>query len=220
MAAGRAPHGPAGRMRAALARRAAGQPASRPEPAAPAPDLPKDPPDDLEPVGRVMDAYGIDGRLKVQPFGTPDDSVLLACKRWWLRLPAAAPSAPGPAGLAPLRVERARVHGATIVARVAGLSDREAALRWRGAEILVPRAQFPAPAEGEYYWIDLVGCEVRNRAGDLLGRVAMVDDHGAHGLLRVQPADGAVFLLPFVEAYVDRVDLAARRIEVDWQADY
>lgn len=207
---------PAGLMRAALERRAAGAPADKPAPAA----LTSAPPDDLEPVGRIAQAYGLDGRLKVQPFGPPDESVLLTCRHWWLRPPAVAPSAPAPGGLVPQQAERARVHGATIVARLAGLSDRDAALRWRGAEILVSRAQFPAPAEDEYYWVDLVGCEVRNRADELLGRVAAVDDHGAHGLLRVQPPSGAPFLVPFVEAYVDRVDLAARRIDVDWQADY
>ena len=59
-----------------------------------------------------------------------------------------------------------------------------------------------------------------DRAGELLGRVAAVDDHGAHGLLRIEPPSGAAFLVPFVDAYVDRVDLAARCIDVDWQADY
>lgn len=212
-------------MRAALARRAAAVDAGNP---AGAGDVGVGqagaaPPADLEPVGRVVDSYGVDGRIKVQPFGPVADSVLLACNQWWACPPAGAPSAGRPlqSAAVPWQVSRARVHGALIVARVAGLADREAALGWRGAEILVSRARFPAPADGEYYWVDLVGCQVLDRAGTALGRVEAVDDHGAHALLRVAPAHGASsFLIPFVEAYVDRVDLAARRIEVDWQADY
>ncbi len=86
--------------------------------------------------------------------------------------------------------------------------------------MLVSRARFPAAADDEYYWVDLIGCEVRNREGVCLGRVVSVDDHGAHALLSVQPDGGRVFLLPFVEAYVDRVDPGAARIDVDWQPDY
>ena len=235
MAAGRAGR-PADLMRAALARRASaarpGKSAAAAAPADPSGPAGADdtreapagvtPPADLEPVGRVVDSYGVDGRIKVHPFGAMDESVLLACNQWWVHPPAGAPSAGTAAQAArvPWQVSRARVHGAVIVARVAGLADREAALRWRGAEILVSRARFPAPAEGEYYWVDLVGCQVFDRAGAALGRVEAVDDHGAHALLRVAPTHGASFLIPFVEAYVDRVDLAARRIEVDWQADY
>ena len=190
--------------------------------ALPAVDAGLIPPGDLEPVGRVADSYGIDGRLKVQPFGSPDDSVLLACNEWWLRPSAGRAAESGaPAETATLlRVERARVHGAVIVARASGITDREAALRFRGSEVLVSRARFPAAADDEFYWVDLIGCEVRNREGVCLGRVISVDDHGAHALLTVEPEAGRPFLLPFVDAYVDRVDPAAARIDVDWQPDY
>lgn len=181
------------------------------------------PPADLEPVGRISDSYGIDGRLKVQPFGAADDSVLLACNEWWLRPPVSTrPSESGAAIGKPtlLRVERARAHGAVVIARASGLVDREAALRLRGSEVLVSRSRFPSAADDEYYWVDLIGCEVYNREGMRLGRVASVDDHGAHALLTIEPEAGRPFLLPFVDAYVDRVDPTAARIDVDWQPDY
>jgi len=63
---------------------------------------------------------------------------------------------------------------------------------------------------------------VVNRARVVLGSVAGLLDNGAQSVLRVQPLapDAAELLVPFVAAYVDRVDLAARRIEVDWELDY
>jgi 16S rRNA processing protein RimM len=116
----------------------------------------------------------------------------------------------------------ARQHGDALVAQLAGIGSREDALQWRGAGVSVPRAALPDPGEDEVYWADLVGLAVVNRQGVALGTVAAVEDHGAHGILRVTAAEPGTEerLIPFVAAYVDSVDLAARRIEVDWGTDY
>jgi 16S rRNA processing protein RimM len=91
----------------------------------------------------------------------------------------------------------------------------------RGARIFVPRSSFPSAASDEFYWVDLIGLQVVNREGRPLGEVLGLIDNGAHSVLRVAPpAAGAERLIPFVAAYIDRVDLAARRIEVDWGLDY
>ncbi|MGZ5206603.1 MAG: ribosome maturation factor RimM, partial [Caldimonas sp.] len=78
----------------------------------------------------------------------------------------------------------------------------------------------------EFYWADLVGASVVNRDGVVLGTVAGLIDTGPHSVLRVAPegaevpADGEERLIPFVSAYVDAVDIAGRRITVDWGLDY
>ena len=78
----------------------------------------------------------------------------------------------------------------------------------------------------EFYWADLIGLEVVNRDGVVLGEVVGLIDTGPHSVLRVAPAgagEGAAAeerLIPFVSAYVDTVDLAARRIVVDWGLDF
>ena len=107
-----------------------------------------------------------------------------------------------------------------LVARLHGVESREAAATLRGFEIGVPRAALRAPAPGEVYWADLVGLDVVNRQGMVLGCVADVAGYGAHPVLQVQATGEGVRLIPFVAAYVDAVDLAARRIDVDWQPDY
>ena len=55
--------------------------------------------------------------------------------------------------------------------------------------------------------------------GESLGKVVEVQEFGAHPVLRVA-GEGGSHLVPFVEAYVDAVDMAGRRIDVDWQKDY
>jgi 16S rRNA processing protein RimM len=61
---------------------------------------------------------------------------------------------------------------------------------------------------------------VVNRAGVHLGRIVGLTESGAHPLLRVADVGGTERLIPFVAAYVDRIDGDARRIDVDWEADY
>jgi len=84
----------------------------------------------------------------------------------------------------------------------------------------VPQTALEAPAANEYYWFDLEGMDVVNRSGAVLGRVIGMMESGAHPLLRVADQGGDELLIPFVAAYISRVDAAARRIEVDWEADY
>lgn len=176
-----------------------------------------------------MEAYGVRGGLKVQPYST-QPSTLLAAKTWWLRKGKETRRA---------SVVEAKRHGASIAAFLAGLADRDQAHAWRGWTVLVPRSDFPAPAEGEYYWVDLVGCQVSGIAADgqqrvVLGAVLEVIDNGAHAILRIarvlpddpsQPmldAKGKVqeTLVPFVDAYVSSVDITAKSIESDWPADF
>lgn len=181
------------------------------------------PPSDLEPVGRIQEAWGVRGWLKLLPYGSPKESVLLHARCWWLR-PQQSQALPvlsaAQQALRPVVVTHARVHGATVVAHLEDLDDRAQAEDLRTFEVLVSRAEFPAAAEGEYYWVDLVGCRVVNREAQDLGEVHAVEDHGAHALLRVRPAGADEFMIPFVAAHVDSVDLPGRRILVDWQADY
>jgi 16S rRNA processing protein RimM len=185
-------------------------------PRAAAADSPTDLPADAVEVGRVLGAWGIKGWFKVQPFAT-DPQALFSSKRWYLRPPE------GPTGTVPpplLRVTESREHGGFVVAGAQEVPDRNAAEALKGARVFVARASFPTTGADEYYWVDLIGCEVRNREGLALGRVDDLLDTGAHSVLRVVAEGAPERLIPFVAAYVDNVDLAAHRIVVDWGLDY
>ncbi len=86
------------------------------------------------------------------------------------------------------------------------------------------RQGFPTPDDGEFYWVDLIGLDVVNREGVALGRVEGLIETGPHCVLRIVARAGGApddeVLVPFVDAYVDAVDLPGRRITVDWQPDY
>jgi len=54
----------------------------------------------------------------------------------------------------------------------------------------------------------------------VLGSVVDFMASGAHPIMRVAGQDGSARLIPWIDQYVDRVDVAAKRIDVDWPADY
>ena len=172
-------------------------------------------PGDLVPVGRVIDAWRLDGGLKIAPFA-PEASAMLQAREWWLE---------SKGDLKSFDVVNAKLHGTAITARLVGIVDRDTAERWKGAQISIARRHFPVPADNEFYWVDLIGLEVINSADEILGKVADLMDNGAQQVLVVRPdrasdEDRADCLIPFVDAFVTRVDLANRRIVVDWQKDY
>ena len=177
-------------------------------------------PDDLVPVGRILDAWGIKGGLKVQAYSADADA-LFSAKRWYLKSTGPKP------GQLVLAVRSVREQGEGIVATADGVDDRNAAEALRGHEIHIPRSDFPRTPDGEYYWVDLIGLDVVNRAGEALGRVIGLIDTGPHAVLRILPPGveepakpDQERLIPFVAAFVDDVSLEARRITVDWGLDF
>lgn len=187
---------------------------SRPAPAADD-DAPARPADAVE-IGRVLGAWGVKGGLKVKPFSA-DPQALFSSKRWFLE-----PSEVKPGHVVPrlLRIVQARQQGDSVVATVQDLNDRDAAERLAGARVFVSRASFPTPEVDEFYWVDLIGLAVCDRAGRTLGVVAGLIETGPHCVLRIQgEAARDDVLIPFVAAYVDRVDMPGRTIHVDWAGD-
>jgi 16S rRNA processing protein RimM len=165
-------------------------------------------------LGKVVDACGLRGAVKVRPFAD-DPAAWGAMPCWWLGGEGDAPDA-----WRCLRLIRCRARSDALVATLEGIDDRDAAGSLRGLLVGAPRAELPATASGEYYWGDLLGLEVVNERGQALGRVAGLIATAANDVLRVVDETGKERLLPFVEAFVREVDVPGQRIRVDWEADW
>lgn len=117
------------------------------------------------------------------------------------------------------RVAEGRVHGKGIVVRLDGVADREQARALLGCDISVERHQLPPLAEGEFYWVDLLGLEVVTVTGVVLGAVTDFIETGANDVLVVRGE--REHLVPYLpEQVVTAVDRAAGRITVDWDPDF
>jgi 16S rRNA processing protein RimM len=159
-------------------------------------------------MGRVGGPFGIKGWIKVQPFTRTVDG-LLEYPAWWLGRDDT---------WGRKKVEDGAVHGRGLVAKLEGCEDRQAAARFKGLEVAIPRDDLPASADGEYYWSDLVGLEIANREGVALGRIARLIETGASPVLVVQGERER--LIPLAQPVVVSVDLANGRVIVDWGADF
>ena len=177
-------------------------------------------PADAVEVGRIADAWGVKGWFKVIPHSASPEA-LFSSRRWYLQ-----PTERGKAtfaGTVLLRIREAKEHSDAIVATAHDVDGRDAAEALKGARIFVPRSSFPTAGADEYYWVDLIGLEVTNREGVALGRVKELMATGPQTVLVLEYQEGgepAERMIPFVSAYVDTVDLEAKKITVDWQPDY
>jgi 16S rRNA processing protein RimM len=154
-------------------------------------------------VAQIGGAHGIRGEVKLKSF-TADP---MAVKDY------------GPLtsedGSASFEIEALRPAKGHLVARFRGVSDRDAAERLVHLRLFVPRERLPPPAADEFYHVDLIGLMAVTPDGTDIGTVAAVHDFGAGDILELQPrSGGTTIMVPFTEAFVPRVDLAAGRITV------
>ena len=113
-------------------------------------------------------------------------------------------------------VKESRPHSGTLLARLEGIETPEQARTLKGKAVSIPR---PEAGDGRYYWDDLVGLEVVNSQGLVLGVVKGMFSNGAHDVMEL--SGDKPRLLPWVpEVVVKKVDLPERRIEVEWGADW
>jgi len=152
-------------------------------------------------LGRVAGSYGVHGWIRVEPYS----EVLAAQRRWRI-------------GGTQYPVEDTKPHSGALLAKLGGLGNREQALRLKGKGVAVVREALPEPAAGTFYWADLVGLEVVNAHGKVLGIVNEMFSNGAHDVMAV--AGDRKRLIPWVPAVVTEVDLAARVVRVEWGTDW
>ena len=155
-------------------------------------------------VGAISGAYGVQGEVRIKSFcAQPDD------------IEAYSPltTEDGSRSFA-LALIRPMKNG--FVARIAEVAPKEQADALKGTQLFAQRDQLPGLPDDEFYYTDLVGLEVFDTGGTLLGRVKSVQNHGASDLLELHQAGAtATVLLPFTKTVVPTVDLATGRIVAD-----
>lgn len=101
-------------------------------------------------------------------------------------------------------------------ARIDGVNTKEEADALKGVTLFAERDQLPSLPDDEFYHADLIGLEMRDTGGALIGTVQNVLNHGAGDILEVASATSAgTVLLPFTRANVPTVDLTSGRIVAD-----
>jgi 16S rRNA processing protein RimM len=154
-------------------------------------------------VAQIGGAHGIRGEVKLKSF-TADP---MAVKDY------------GPLmsedGSTSFEIEALRPAKGHLVARLRGVEDRDAAERLAHLRLFVPRERLPPAGADEFYYVDLIGLVAVTADGTEVGTVIAVHDFGAGDILELRPpAGGTTIMLPFTDAFVPAVDVAAGRITV------
>jgi 16S rRNA processing protein RimM len=177
--------------------------------------------DNLIIMGRIVAPYGIYGWVKVQVSTQYIDS-LADYDRWWIGREAGSPgqvikTAPWQEYV----LEQVKVHGDGLIAKLAGVDNRDQAFELRSRHVAVPRQALPEPDDGEYYWIDLIGLLVTNLQEKSLGIVTDIFETGANDVIVVKDAEtGKERLIPFVGQAILDVNLKEKTLKVDWPIDW
>jgi 16S rRNA processing protein RimM len=174
------------------------------------PEVPRPRRDDLPEtvaVGRVLRPHGIRGEVMVEVL-----SDVPARFRKGSRVQGVRAGAPP----VTLTVAAGRLHKTGAVVRFEGYEDRDRAETLRGLDLEVPRAEVPKAPRGTYYQYELLGClcrDVSKDRGEELGKVVEVVEDGG-GVLLVVEGEGRRVPVPFVKAFLKRVDVARGRIDL------
>ena len=170
--------------------------------------------EDLIVLGKITSVHGVRGEVKIYSFTDPIDN-LLGYPAWTLKRDGEVKQ---------VELVSGRLQGKILVAKLKGLDDREVARTFAGFDICVPRALLPDLDDGEYYWHQLEGLKVIDLQGQLLGRLDHLLETGSNDVMVVKPCPGSLDdrerLLPYTEQCVQKVDLAAGEMWVDWDADF
>ncbi len=155
-----------------------------------------------------MGPHGLQGEVRVR-IASDDATPLLGAEAIWLGKSATDPEA-----------RRYRVHGCglgrkgEVRLRFDGVEGRKAVGPLVGMLVTSPVSLLPELPAGEFYWYELIGCEVESETGERAGTVREIWETGAHDVLVVEDEDGVRRLIPTAAELMKDVDLVARRIVV------
>ncbi len=161
-------------------------------------------PDGHTQLGEIVAAHGVDGTLKVYPTTDFLDRLVKRRELWVGKRTQ------------PSRVAHAQIHGNVVLLRIDGVTNREQAETLRGELLSVPTDSLPRLPDGEYYWYQLVGLEVREcDTGRVLGTLSqVVRSGGHHDLFEVERPSLKPLLIPALKHVVRAVDVEGGVMEV------
>lgn len=155
-------------------------------------------------VGSLSGAYGVRGEVRLKSYCAEPSDI------------ADYNPLSDADGLRQFNVTLVRPIKGGYAARVSGVSTKEDADALRGTDLFAQRDRLPSLPDDEFYHADLIGLDVVDTGGVLLGKVKTVQNHGAGDLLEIHgPGMKNTVLLPFTQAAVPTVDLGGGRIVAD-----
>jgi 16S rRNA processing protein RimM len=115
-----------------------------------------------------------------------------------------------------LSVVSYHVIGKMDYVRFQGYDTVESVTPWKDAYVYAPKDDIPLK-KGMYFYADLVGCAIVNATTSLrVGTVKVVENYNGKNLLRMQLDNDKDVLIPFIEPFVQSVDIVNKIITIQF----
>jgi len=150
----------------------------------------------------IIGTHNVDGEIKVR-LVTDDPDYLLTRKQMQV---GDEPE--------PRRVLSTRMHAGALLVRFAGITTPEHAATLRGQPITLAGSEVRPLEEGEFFHYQLMGLQVVDEAGTIVGKVTDLIETGANDVLVITPDEGPDVLLPYLAQCVLSVDPAAGQMTI------
>ncbi len=144
-------------------------------------------------IGQVLKPQGIKGLVKVRP-DTDDPSRFLALKYVYIMQGESYVKVP---------VDEVSVREEAVCLRLNGVQDRDLAEKQRDTMLYIDRQNAVELAENETFICDLIGCEVRDRQGNVLGKIRDVLQPGGNDVYVVKCKQGEMLLPALLHIVID-----------------
>jgi|SRR5699024_183180 len=157
-------------------------------------------------IGKIINTHGIDGELKIieqtdfpERFDVGSTIYLIDSKKQAI----------------PVEIESYRQMNKFGLLKLKGYDDIATAETLKGLELKIKKEQVGKLAEGEYYYFEIIGCEVYATTGELIGKIDSVMSPGANDVWVVKNNQNKEYLIPFIPPVVKSVDIKNKRIEIE-----
>ncbi len=160
-------------------------------------------------VGKIGAPYGVQGWQHIHSFTSPIDNIL-KYPHWYIEHQGEWLG---------LSLAQGRRHGQGLVAKLSEIDNPESASLITNCMIAVEREALKELPEDEFYWTDLEGLAVVNAHGEPFGHIAYLYENANADIMVVKHQEKERHI-PFVmNETVKEVDLANKKITVDWDLE-
>ncbi len=179
-------------------------------------------PSDFVILGKIIGFFGVKGWIKVHSDTDPRENIV-SYSQWWLR------DSRKKGEWQRVKLSNGKRSGKNVIAKLDGVDTREQAELYLGKEVAVKRSELPSLGQDEFYWTDLIGCNVETLQGVKIGPVTRLFETGANEVMVVKDArektsgnnDSGEVLIPWIRpSVITGIDLDAKKITVDWDPDF
>ena len=163
-------------------------------------------------VGRMGGAHGVKGWMKIMSYTRPKENIF-NYSPWLIHVDGTWRE---------IEIEESQQRGERLLVKMMQINNPEDASLYKNCDIAINREQLPELEEGKYYWHDLIGLNVFNQDEIYLGKIVQIEETGANDVLVISKQDKSKknILIPLImDIYVQKVDLDADNMHVDWQLE-